>query len=74
MFDSSNYEGSNLLFKDSTLELVAAGDKDTYQKWLGDEYLEALEALQCKKETSAAGQAIFSPVLLAALIVIKYFL
>ena len=71
MFDSSNYNGTNLLFKDSTKSLVAAGDKDTYQKWLGDEYLKALEALECKGKTNGSGQSILSPVLFMMFIVIK---
>ena len=46
MFNSSKYGGGkNLLFKDSTTKLVNVGDKDTYTKWLGDVYLQDLEAL-----------------------------
>ena len=72
MFDSDGYEGSNLLFKDSTLELVAAGNKDTYQKWLGDEYHNAVEALECKL-TSSSGKVFLSPLLFILMAVIKYF-
>ena len=71
MFNSSNYEGKNLLFKDSTKSLVAAGDKNTYQKWLGDEYLKALEALECPEKTNGSGQSMLSPVLFMMFIVIK---
>ena len=45
LFESSKYGGSDLLFKDSTKKLVDVGEKDTYQKWLGDDYLKDLEAL-----------------------------
>ena len=45
LFESSKYSGSDLLFKDSTKKLVNVGEKDTYQKWLGDDYLKDLEAL-----------------------------
>lgn len=46
MFDSTAYNGKNLLFKDSTTELVPIMDQ-TYQAWLGDEYLHALRGLDC---------------------------
>ena len=45
LFNSSKYSGSDLLFKDSTKKLVDVGHKNTYQKWLGDDYLKDLEAL-----------------------------
>ena len=45
LFESSKYSGTDLLFKDSTKKLVDVGNKDTYQKWLGDDYLSDLEAL-----------------------------
>ena len=45
LFESSKYNGTDLLFKDSTKKLVDVGEKDTYQKWLGDQYLKDLEAL-----------------------------
>ena len=46
LFESFKYmNGSDLLFKDSTKKLVDVGDKNTYQKWLGETYLKDLEAL-----------------------------
>ena len=46
LFESFKYmNGSDLLFKDSTRKLVNVGEKNTYQKWLGDDYLGDLEAL-----------------------------
>ena len=45
LFNSSKYGGNDLLFKDSTKKLVDVGEKNTYQKWLGEDYLGDLEAL-----------------------------
>ena len=46
LFESSKYSnGSDLLFKDSTKQLVDVGDKDTYQTFLGAGYLADIEAL-----------------------------
>ena len=73
MFDSANYLGSNLLFKDSTIELVAAGDKDTYQKWLGEEYYNAVKALDVNCEVNSSQKVFFSPLLFVLMAVIKYF-
>ena len=75
MFDSSDYTGSNLLFKDSTLELVDAGDKDDHKKWLGDDYYQAVKALNCDgTQTGSSGKAIISPVvfILMAFIALIY--
>ncbi|XP_053160396.1 melanotransferrin-like [Hemicordylus capensis] len=46
MFDSAAYGGKNLLFKDSTTELVPITEQ-TYQAWLGDGYLHAMRGLDC---------------------------
>ncbi|XP_058043511.1 melanotransferrin-like [Ahaetulla prasina] len=46
MFDSTVYGGKNLLFKDSTAKLVPIMEQ-TYQAWLGDEYLHAMRGLDC---------------------------
>ncbi|XP_061490541.1 melanotransferrin-like, partial [Rhineura floridana] len=46
MFSSSAYDGKNLLFKDSTTELVPIMEQ-TYQAWLGEEYLHAMRGLDC---------------------------
>ena len=70
MFKSDDCSGSNLLFKDSTIELVAAGDKDTYQKWLGDEYYKAVEAITCVV-TSSSPKIVLSPLLLVLMAVIN---
>lgn len=47
LFESSKYSGTDLLFKDSTKKLVDVEEKDTYQEWLGEDYLKDLEALSC---------------------------
>ncbi|XP_068748594.1 melanotransferrin-like [Montipora capricornis] len=46
LFNSSKYGGKDLLFKDSTKKLVDVGDRDSYQKWLGSDYLKDLEVLK----------------------------
>lgn len=58
MFDSSNYHGQDLLFKDATLRAVPVGEKTTYHDWLGPDYVAALEGMlsqQCS-DTGRAGQ------------------
>ncbi|KAE8603728.1 hypothetical protein XENTR_v10014449 [Xenopus tropicalis] len=46
MFDSSAYNSNNLLFRDMTTELRATGNQ-TYQAWLGDDYLQAMKGINC---------------------------
>ena len=57
LFNSSKYSGSDLLFKDSTKKLVDVGEKNTYQKWLGDDYLKDLEALNACPTTPTGPSA-----------------
>lgn len=46
MFSSEAYGQKNLLFKDSTSELVPIATQ-TYEAWLGREYLHAMKGLLC---------------------------
>lgn len=46
MFSSKAYGQKNLLFKDSTLELVPIATQN-YEAWLGQEYLHAMKGLLC---------------------------
>ncbi|NWZ32442.1 TRFM protein, partial [Asarcornis scutulata] len=50
IFDSTAYGAQNLIFRDSTTELVAITSQN-YQAWLGDEYLHAMEGLSCDPNT-----------------------
>lgn len=46
MFNSDAYGEKNLLFKDATSELVPIATQ-TYEAWLGREYLHAMKGLIC---------------------------
>ncbi|XP_078266413.1 melanotransferrin isoform X3 [Rhinoraja longicauda] len=64
MFNSSGYDGNDLLFKDSTVRIISTQGKNTYEKWLGKSYLEAIKKIEC------SGAAIPSPVLLLPLLIL----
>ncbi|XP_060098864.1 melanotransferrin-like [Heteronotia binoei] len=52
MFNSTDFQGQDLIFRDSTTEIVPAGEKTTYSSWLGQPFLESLagwESLQCSR-------------------------
>lgn len=53
MFNSTRYNSfKDQIFKDSTVKLVDVGDKNSYDKWLGKQYLDDLEALaECPYST-----------------------
>ncbi|XP_066285078.1 uncharacterized protein [Branchiostoma lanceolatum] len=44
MFDSASFSGHNLLFRDDTHHLVEVGSKDSWEKWLGQEYLRCIRS------------------------------
>ncbi|XP_007517513.2 melanotransferrin [Erinaceus europaeus] len=54
MFDSSNYHGQDLLFKDATLRVVPVGEKTSYLDWLGLDYVAALEGMLSQQCSDAA--------------------
>ncbi|ELW50939.1 Melanotransferrin [Tupaia chinensis] len=54
MFDSSNYHGQDLLFKDATVRAVPVGEKTTYRDWLGLDYVAALEGMLSQQCSGAA--------------------
>lgn len=56
MFDSSDYHGQDLLFKDATIRAVPVGEKTTYLDWLGPDYVAALEGM-LSQQCSGAGRA-----------------
>ena len=55
LFNSTKYNGTDLLFKDSTKKLVDVGDKNTYQLWLGQSYIDDLDALDACPTTTGPG-------------------
>ncbi|XP_072897487.1 melanotransferrin [Hemitrygon akajei] len=69
MFNSSVYGGKDLLFKDSTVKIISIEEKDTYDKWLGKSYLEAIEKIEC----SAAANPSRVPLLLLLILSLHSF-
>ncbi|XP_077204035.1 melanotransferrin isoform X2 [Paroedura picta] len=54
MFSSTDFQGQDLIFRDSTIEIVPVGEKITYMSWLEQQFLESLEGLE-SLQCSAAG-------------------
>ena len=55
LFNSTKYNGTDLLFKDSTKKLVDVGEKKTYDLWLGKSYMGDLDALKACPTTTGPG-------------------
>ncbi|NXX84688.1 TRFM protein, partial [Urocolius indicus] len=71
MFDSSTFQGKNLIFKDSAVEIVPVEEKRTYTEWLGSEYIESLEGMetpQCFGAGNKIGQYLLMTVVVPLLI------
>ena len=64
-------------FQDSTIALMSVGNKDTYERWLGAEYLRAYEDVQCdwgSLPTTGAASVVIQPLLLlAATLLVLFF-
>ena len=57
LFNSTKYGGANLLFKDSTTELVSISkDRRTYQGFLSDDYVKDVQALKSCDDASSTKQ------------------
>uniref|UniRef100_A0A8C3KB27 Ovotransferrin n=1 Tax=Calidris pygmaea TaxID=425635 RepID=A0A8C3KB27_9CHAR len=56
MFDSSTFQGKDLIFKDSAVEIVPVEERRTYAEWLGSEYIESLEGMQTPECAGAGNQ------------------
>ena len=62
LFNSTKYGGANLLFKDSTTELVSISkDERTYQGFLGDDYVKDVQALKSCDDASSTKPPISVP-------------
>ena len=62
LFNSTKYDGANLLFKDSTTKLVSIPkDKRTYQGFLTDDYVKDVEALKSCDDMSSTKPPISVP-------------
>lgn len=68
MFDSSAFQGKDLIFKDSAVEIVPVEERRTYREWLGSEYIESLEGMQTPLQCSGAGNKITQYSLMATVI------
>ncbi|XP_069069248.1 melanotransferrin isoform X2 [Pleurodeles waltl] len=73
MFNSTAYGGKDLIFKDATERIVEAGDKDTYSKWLGKEYIDSLEGMQCLSGR-AEMPVNMGPLLMSIIFLTRFFL
>ncbi|XP_075908527.1 melanotransferrin-like isoform X2 [Petromyzon marinus] len=54
MFDSSGFQGTDLLFKDSTVSLFYPEGRLSYKEWLGGGFLESMQGMDCNGARPAA--------------------
>ncbi|XP_036303238.1 melanotransferrin [Pipistrellus kuhlii] len=64
MFDSTDYHGQDLLFRDATVRAAPVGERTTYLDWLGPDYVAALEGMLSQQCSRAGLAASASPLLL----------
>jgi len=63
LFNSTQFGGKNLLFHDSTLNFVDVEKKNSTNKWLGESYKRALDALYtCEKEIVTSARSNNGPI------------
>lgn len=67
MFDSSTFQGKDLIFKDSAVAIVPVKERRTYTEWLGSEYIESLEGMQTP-QCSGAGNKVTQYLFMATVI------
>nr|XP_033814105.1 melanotransferrin [Geotrypetes seraphini] len=72
MFKSSNYEGKDLLFKDSTIKIVPVEEKTTYLKWLGNEYVKTLQGMHCPSEAAAVNSGTIALLFLSSFLLLSF--
>ena len=58
MFNSSEYGGNDLLFKDSSFKLIDVKEKNSTEAWLGQKYFKALRSLSLCQEVVAAPRSL----------------
>ncbi|PIO33218.1 hypothetical protein AB205_0132460 [Aquarana catesbeiana] len=71
MFNSSSYDKTDLIFKDSTYKIVPVKEKKTYEEWLGRNYIESLEGQQCSSSNALTPQNI-ALLLISNILLIKF--